>query len=196
MARPLRRQLATTLAYGLPAAALAAAGAGLRLRLQRSVPPVDGTLACPVSRPVRVLRDEWAIPHIIAETAADLFTAQGYVQAQDRFWQMDFQRRAAQGRLSELFGPPTLASDLLSRRFSLVQAAQGEADLLAGEAAEAVECYSRGVNAYLEWAIAHRALPAECAVLAYEPDPWTAYDCMCWPKLMAWGLGGNWESEL
>src|SRR5690348_1914874 len=79
-------RLTTTLAYGLPAAALAAAGAGLYRRLHRSVPPVEGTLPCPVHAPVRVARDHWGIPHIYAETAEDLFTAQGYVQAQDRLW--------------------------------------------------------------------------------------------------------------
>ena len=85
-ARPNHGRLAATLAYGLPAAALAAAGAGLYRRLHRSVPPIDGTLACPVTAPVRVVRDHWGIPHIYAENAADLFTAQGYVQAQDRLW--------------------------------------------------------------------------------------------------------------
>ncbi len=195
MSRPPRRRLAATLATGLPVVALTAR-AGLQRRLQRAVPPVEGTLACPVGRPVRVLRDSWGIPHIQAESAADLFTAQGYVQAQDRFWQMDFQRRAGAGRLAELLGPPALASDLLARRFRLAASAVAETAVLPAEAAEAVAAYSRGVNAYLDWAIAHRALPVECALLAYEPEPWQPSDCLVWAKLMAWGLGGNWESEL
>ena len=187
--------MAATLATGLPVVALTAR-AGLQRRLQRAVPPVEGTLACSVSQPVRVRRDGWGIPHIEAATAADLFTAQGYVQAQDRFWQLDFQRRAGAGRLAELLGPPALASDLLARRFRLAASAVAETAILPAEAAEAVAAYSRGVNAYLEWAIAHRALPVECALLAYEPEPWQPSDCLVWTKLMAWGLGGNWESEL
>jgi penicillin amidase len=160
------------------------------------VPPIDGTLACPVTAPVRVVRDHWGIPHIYAENAADLFTAQGYVQAQDRLWQLDFQRRVAAGRLSEIFGPPTLANDLLLRRFSLRQAAEAEAAALSEEAAPALSAYCAGVNAYIAWAREHRALPAEFAVLAYEPEPWTPADGISWSKVMAWGLGGNWESEL
>ncbi|HUS17360.1 MAG TPA: penicillin acylase family protein, partial [Chloroflexia bacterium] len=196
MPAPRRRRLAATLVGGLPAAALAAAGAGLYRRLQRSLPPLEGTLFCPVAAPVRVVRDSWGIPHIDAQSAADLFTALGYVQAQDRLWQMDVQRRVGAGRLSELFGPVTLANDLLLRRFSIRQAAEADAASLDSETAAVVTAYAAGVNAYLDWARRHRALPAECAILAYEPEPWTPTDCFIWTKVMAWGLGGNWESEL
>ncbi len=189
-------RLATALAYSLPAAVLAAAGAGLYRRLHRSVPPIQGTLPCPVTAPVRVVRDHWGIPHVYAESADDLFTAQGYVQAQDRLWQMDFQRRVGAGRLSEVIGPLTLANDLLLRRLSLQQAAADEAAALGEEAAAAVAAYCRGVNAYIAWAQANHALPAEFAVLAYEPEPWTPTDALVWTKVMAWALGGNWESEL
>jgi penicillin G amidase len=191
-----RRRSLAPFAYGAPALALAAAGAGLYRRLRSSVPPLDGTLFCPVRAPVRVARDAWGIPHIYAANAPDLFTAQGYVQAQDRLWQMDLQRRIGAGRLSELFGPITLANDLLLRRFSIRQAAEAEADALAPEAAEAVAAYCRGVDAYIAWARTHHALPAEFAILAYEPEPWTPADALTWTKVMAWGLGGNWESEL
>ena len=72
-----RRRSLAPLAYGAPALALAAAGAGLYRRLHSSVPPLDGTLFCPVRAPVRVVRDAWGIPHIYAGNAADLFTALG-----------------------------------------------------------------------------------------------------------------------
>src|SRR5512142_3047173 len=60
---------------------------------------------------VEVIRDRWGAPHIYAESEADLFFAQGFVHAQDRFFQMDFQRRMVAGRLSEIFGPVTVAAD-------------------------------------------------------------------------------------
>src|SRR5579859_3329639 len=195
-ARRSHTRLAAALAYSLPAAALAAAGAGLYRRLHRSLPPLDGTFFCPVTAPVRVVRDAWGIPHIHAQNAADLFTAQGYAQAQDRLWQMDLQRRVGAGRLSEIFGPITLASDILLRRFGIGQAAAAEAAGLNDVPATAAAAYCRGVNAYMAWAREQRALPAEFAILAYEPEPWTVADCLIWSKVLAWGLGGNWESEL
>lgn len=48
------------------------------------------------------------VPHIYAATTHDLFMVQGYIQAQDRFWQMDFQRHTGMGRLSELMGSAPL----------------------------------------------------------------------------------------
>ncbi|MGI8588740.1 MAG: penicillin acylase family protein [Chloroflexia bacterium] len=189
-------RLTATLAYGLPAAALAAAGAGLYRRLRHSLPPLDGTLFCPVSAPVHVRRDTWGIPHIHAESAADLFTAQGYVQAQDRLWQLDFQRRIGAGRLSEIFGPITLATDILLRRFGIRRAAELEASGLDEQTAAAVNAYCAGVNAYIAWAREAHALPAEFTVLAYDPEPWTPLDSVLWSKVMAWGLSGNWETEL
>ena len=65
--------------------------------------------------PVDVYRDTNGIPHIYAETLHDLFLAQGYVHAQDRFWQMDFQRAVGHGRLSALFGDSQLETDVFLR---------------------------------------------------------------------------------
>src|SRR5690349_1227539 len=87
-------------ALGAAPLAVAAVGAGLRARMRRALPVVDGPLAGPVRAPVRVVRDRWGIPHLQAADLLDLFTAQGMVHAQDRLWQIDFQRHLAQGRLS------------------------------------------------------------------------------------------------
>src|SRR5260370_167447 len=82
-----------------------------------SPPQVSGALAIGgLSAPVRIVRDKWGIPHVYAETRDDLFFAQGFVQAQDRLFQMDLWRRAVQGRLSEGLDPDLLARDLVTRR--------------------------------------------------------------------------------
>ncbi len=184
------------LALGAAPLAMAAAGAGVRARMRRALPTLEGTLAGPVQTPVQVVRDRWGIPHIQAANASDLFVAQGMVHAQDRLWQIDFQRHLAQGRLSELFGPITLQADRLLRRFAVFPAAEAEAALLDDEEREAMEGYCRGVNAVMADAIAARRLPVEFALVRHEPQPYTVVDAICWSKMMAFGLGGNWEDEL
>jgi penicillin amidase len=131
-------------ALGAAPLAVAAVGAGVRARMRRALPQVEGTLAGPVSAPVRVVRDRWGIAHIQATGALDLFTAQGMVHAQDRLWQIDFQRHLAQGRLSELVGPLTVQADRLLRRFAIRPAAEAEAAALDDEERAVMEAYCRG----------------------------------------------------
>ena len=90
---------------------------------RRETPPaaplaqVTGTLPVEgLESPVRVVRDHWGVPHIYATSQSDLFVAQGFVQAQDRLFQMDLWRRAAQGRLSEVLGPNFIERDAMTRR--------------------------------------------------------------------------------
>ena len=81
------------------------------------VPQISGVIEIVgLSAPVRVVRDRWGIPHIYAETGDDLFFAQGFVQAQDRLFQMDLWRRAALGRLSEVLGGNFIDRDTMTRR--------------------------------------------------------------------------------
>src|SRR5512134_1763449 len=83
---------------------------------KRSLATIDGTLtAAGLRQEVRVLRDEWGVPHIYAASVDDLFFAQGYVAAQDRLWQMEMWRRAAEGRLAEVLGPAAVARDRQAR---------------------------------------------------------------------------------
>ncbi|WP_191059896.1 penicillin acylase family protein, partial [Geminicoccus harenae] len=58
--------------------------------------------------PVAIGRDRFGVPHIQASSERDAYRALGFVQAQDRLWQMEFQRRVGQGRLAELVGPAAL----------------------------------------------------------------------------------------
>src|SRR5262245_16581209 len=77
---------------------------------------IYGTTALPgLKDRVRVVRHTWGVPHIYASSTDDLFCAQGYVTAQDRLWQMEMWRRAAEGRLSEVFGSSMLARDRRAR---------------------------------------------------------------------------------
>ena len=126
--------------------------------------------------------------------------AQGYVQAQERFYEMDVRRHTTAGRLSELFGPDTLETDEFVRTLGWRRVAEQELPLLEPETRAALEAYAVGVNAYLE----DRSL-SEIAVeytvlglggLDYRPEPWTAVDSLAWLKAMAWDLKGNIDEEI
>ena len=77
--------------------------------IHRSDSAVDGTVLVEgVSQPVRIIRDVYGVPHIFAQDRKDLAFALGYVQAQDRLWQLDMGRHLGSGTLSEVFGPVSL----------------------------------------------------------------------------------------
>lgn len=150
--------------------------------------------------PVDVYRDENGIPHIYASNTRDLFFAQGYVHAQDRFWQMDFWRHIGGGRLSELFGSATVETDMFLRTLGFEEIVAREIAQLDGDTLLALESYAEGVNAYLA---DHQgsSLSLEYVILKlinadYVPEPWQMQHTLTWAKMMAWDLGGNMDSEI
>src|SRR4030042_4086482 len=177
------------------AAVVLIATVGGSLFVRRTFPTINGTVRVAGLRSRReVHRDKWGVPHIYADTAEDLFFAQGYVTAQDRLWHMEFNRRVASGTLSEVLGEGTLDTDRFIRTLGWRRVAEEETDLLSGEALTMLEAYSAGVNAFID---SHRgSLPLEFTILGFEPKPWTPADSIAWAKVMAWDLGGNWEAEL
>jgi penicillin amidase len=163
-------------------------------------PKIDGALQVSgLQAPVEIIRDQWGIPHIYASNSHDLFFAQGYAHAQDRFYQMEFSRRIGQGRLSEMLGDSALEQDEFIRTIGWWRTAQAEAATLEGELKAALEAYSEGVNAYVE---SNRdALALEFAILRLtgtkvEIEPWTPAHTIAWGKVMAWDLGGNMSYEI
>lgn len=174
--------------------ALALAGAFLFLRSSAAT-ATDGALELAgLQSEVTVQRDENGIPHIYADNAHDLFFAQGYVQAQDRLFQMDFQRRVGLGRLSEVLGEATLETDQFLRTLGTGRAAAEDLNVLDGETLAHLQAYADGVNAFI--ATNPDKLPIEFRVLGYAPEPWQPLHSLVWGKMMAWSLGGNWENEL
>ena len=147
-----------------------------------------------LTAPVEVVRDRNAVPHIYADSAEDALFALGYVHAQDRLFQMDFQRRVGAGRLSEVLGEATLENDKFLRTLGVYRVAERTLPNLSAETQGALDAYAGGVNAFLEGR--RGALPPEFSVLGYKPEPWTPTDSLVWLKMMAWDLGGNWDDEL
>lgn len=153
-----------------------------------------------LSADVRVIRDELGIPQIYAATDRDLFMAQGFVHAQDRFWEMDFRRHVTAGRLSELFGESQLSTDKFLRTIGWRRVAEQELALVQPSTRAFLEAYADGVNAYLKTR-SGADLSLEYAVLNlqvsdYVPEPWTPVDSLAWLKAMAWDLRGNLDDEL
>ncbi|HEV7786997.1 MAG TPA: penicillin acylase family protein, partial [Thermoanaerobaculia bacterium] len=155
----------------------------------------DGSLAVAgLTAPVQVIRDEWGVPQIYAANEHDLFFAQGYTHAQDRLWQMEFNRHVSGGRLSELFGLPVLSADKALRTFGLRREAERELALMSPETRAILDAYAQGVNAYLA---SHRGrLPVEFTLLSVVPEPWTPLDSVAWSKMMALSLGQNHTMEI
>ena len=170
-------------------------GVWLRWRTRASLPVLDGAIPVPgLSARVEVLRDAHGVPHIRAQSLADVFFAQGYVTAQDRLWQMDLSRRNAEGELSEIFGDRTLRLDIESRTLGFPQVAASALADLSPDERRLLDSYARGVNAFIE---SHRdRLPLEFLLLRYQPQPWREIDSVAVALNLATALSQSWESDL
>lgn len=168
--------------------------------VRRSFPQTEGSIQLPtLDVAVEVFRDSYGIPHIYASTPHDLFMAQGFIHAQDRFWQMEFWRRVGAGRLSEILGKSGLENDRFIRTIGWHRTAAQDLEQLDPETLEVLEAYAEGVNAFL--ALNQGRLGLEFTMLGltgvkFDPEPWTPLNSLTWAKVMAWQLGGNMEMEL
>src|SRR5919204_791906 len=163
---------------------------------RRSLPVVDGTVTVAgITAPVEIIRDADAIPHIFGATVLDAMFGLGYAHAQDRLWQMEFQRRIGHGRLSEVFGRSTVPTDRFLRTLGTGRAARAAWDSLPHDIRRHIDAYVAGVNAFIA---AHHgsALPPEFSLLRFEPEPWTGSDVLAWVKMMAWDLSKNYSTEI
>lgn len=161
---------------------------------QRPVPVLDGIgNVNALSKPVLVRYDSRAIPYIKAETEEDLYSAQGYVTARERMFQMDMLRRAAEGRFAQVFGLTALATDRLMRTIGFERLAKEELNYLSPQAKAAVQAYSRGVNAYLQEN--DDKLPLEFTLLGYKPEPWRDIDSVAVLKYLAYELDESWKLD-
>ncbi|MGA5359664.1 penicillin acylase family protein [Streptomyces purpurascens] len=169
--------------------------------VRASFPQTKGTLTLKgLSGPVEVKRDNYGIPQIYASSDADLFMAQGYVQAQDRFYEMDVRRHMASGRLSEMFGKSQVDNDEFLRTLGWDRVAKKEYDTkLSSSTKKYLQAYSKGVNSYLQGKDG-KDISLEYAALGftndYKPQNWTPVDSVSWLKAMAWDLRGNMQDEV
>lgn len=168
---------------------------GLNMYLSNSKPIIKGELTLDgLDSDVKVVRDDKGVPHIKAQSDADLYRAQGFVQAQDRLFQMDLARRQASGRLSEVVGEAAVNTDKFFLTFSLRDAAEKSYDGYNDEAKQVLQWYAEGVNEFIASVKENKKLSYEFKLLGYEPEEWTPIDSLTIGKYMAYDLGGNWSS--
>jgi len=161
--------------------------------LRQSLPQQQGEIALQVSKPVSVERDSLGVPRIVATTDRDAFFAMGVVHAQDRMWQLELQRRIAQGRLSEIFGKESIQQDIWFRTLGLARSTHSAWASLSPEARQSLQAYAEGINS---WLASDPVLPVEFSMLGIKPEPWTVYDSLAWAKVFALNLGGNYQREI
>lgn len=163
----------------------------------KSIAPLNGhAQLIGLSAAVEIKRDASDVTHIHAQNPIDAWRAIGYVHAQERGWQLAFNRQVMHGELSEWLGEPSLETDKLMRTLGIIKAAQAQFDKLPLNTQKALEAYAQGVQS--GYASAQWRSP-EFLILGINPSkdmkPWTAVDSVGWALMMALDLGGNWGNE-
>jgi penicillin amidase len=165
----------------------------------RSLPDYDATLdLAGLNAPVEIVRDNANVPHILAKTDHDAYYALGFAHAQDRLWQMIVLRRTAQGRLSEVFGRPTLETDTFMRRLDIYRLALASVEVQDAQTKAALDAYSQGVNAQfgqINQGASGRGAP-ELFVFNAPFAPWRPADSLAILKLMALQSSGHLGEEV
>lgn len=163
--------------------------------LSAKIPEYSGEITVSgISDEVKIYRDEFGTPFIIAEDNTDAIFALGYVHAQERLFQMDISRRAGEGRLSEIFGASTIPFDKMFRTLGIYKLVKKSFPKLNPLSQKILEAYSYGVNAYIKEAEGNYTF--EFDVLGYEPELWKPEHSLVMIKLMAWELNISWWTDI
>ncbi|MFQ6173419.1 penicillin acylase family protein [Oryzobacter sp. R7] len=169
--------------------------------VREALPRTEGEATLPgLGGTVTVMRDQSGVPHLYGDSLTDLARAQGYVHAQERFFEMDLRRHVTAGRLAELVGAPGLDADKVIRTMGWRRVAEAELPTLDPQTRQVLQSYADGVNTYLRGR-SQGETAVEYAVLGLtlpdiEIEEWTPLDSLTWLKAMAWDLKGNYDDEL
>ncbi len=164
-----------------------------RRDLAAALPVLDGSISVHgLTSGVEICRDPEGVPHLNAATLADAFFAQGFVHAQDRLWQMEYDRRRAYGRWAEYAGPSALAQDIHYRHLGLGASARVDYETVDAGAGSMLDAYAAGVNAFL---VTTPALPIEFQLLDARPEPWTPADSVAVFKVRHVEMG-PWQAKI
>lgn len=166
---------------------------GIHQLSKKALPQTSGTLQLKgLKESIKIYRDHWGVPHIYASNLEDLMFAQGFVHAQDRFWQMELSRRTATGTLSEAFGRDALDLDITSRTLGFSRMGKKDISLLSPKVRTILESHIAGINAYLKKY--KDQLPIEFTLTQFTPKKWTLEDSMAYSRLMSWQMSHGWHS--
>ncbi len=163
--------------------------------LRSTVPSYAGNQSVTgISGKVEIIRDDFGMPHIFADSPDDVAFGLGYALAQDRLFQMDMIRRAVRGRMAEVAGPSVLRIDKLFRVITAPQPVDSIYNTLPIPMKRYLTAFAGGVNAWM--ASEESKLPFEFSLLSYKPEPWAPSDCLTGLYYMAWSLNFAFENEL
>ena len=167
------------------------------------LPQIDGQLnAHGLQAKVEVIRDSYGVPHIYGQNLHDVIFAQGYVQAQDRWWQMEFFRHTCAGRIEELTGKKAslIAADSYFRTMGWYKECQQEYNMYPADERAILDAFAEGVNA----CISNRS-PQELSVnysilgltgVKFKVEPWKPVDTLAFDKFLSWYLGYSFDDEI
>ena len=158
-------------------------------QLQARLPDLEGSRTIDGVAKVEIFRDERGTPHIYGGSDDDLFFGYGFAMGQDRLWQLDYLRRKAMGRLSEILGHSGLELDTIARTVGTNRIAREEAERLPAATVRRLEAMSRGINAAMEES--RGVWPIEFDLLDYEPEPWSPADSVAIWAEFRWYLTGR-----
>jgi len=147
-----------------------------------------------LEQPVSVYRDSQNIPYLHGESLDDVLTAQGFVVAQDRLFQIEMMKYIAHGRLAELIGDKGLKMDRISRLINFRDLADHQAAIISAEERNYLERYMQGLNAYIT-GYAHEH-PLVMGLMKIEATPWKLEDMLALQFFQVWSSSVNWRQEL
>lgn len=148
-----------------------------------------------VRQPVEVIRDQWGVPHIYAQSTHDLFFAQGYIAAQDHLWQMELWRRNGEGTLAEVLGPEYVERDKFVRLLTFRGDWDVEMKKYHPEGPVIFAAFADGVNEAITVALEEGRVPIEFELMGFQPQPvWTAKTVLT--RMPAWTLSRNAATEI
>jgi len=164
------------------------AGFSLWIYLRSTVPDWCGKIEIgSLIKPVRIIRDNYGIPHIFAENEEDAYFAAGFVHAQERLFQMDVSRRYAGGRLAELTGKRSVTSDKKMKSLQLTALAREEWNSASASVKRLVGRYTDGVN----YVIKNGPVSLEYKLLGCKPAKWAPADSILVWLAFGWDLSGT-----
>ncbi len=186
-------------AGGLLALSLVVMGA-VGVYLMRAQPQHEGSLRLAgLKSTVKVSRDGAGVVHIEGDSITDTAFALGFTHAQERGWQLEFNRRIMHGELAEILGDAALPVDKLIRTLGIYQVAQKQYAGYPEDAKATLQAYSKGIQAF--YASGSQTLSPEFLLLGTKPGgrsgvAWEPADSVGWGLMMALDLGGNWGQEI
>lgn len=145
--------------------------------LRSTKPNYSGIVNMPgLETKVEIIFDNFGVPHIYAQNSHDAYMALGYVQAQERLFQMEMIRRVTSGRLSELLGEKFINTDKTMLTLGIREMAVKSTDRFFGEVnqpyKEETLAYLEGINSFIE----NGTLPIEFTLLNFKPEPFKPVD--------------------